>query len=85
MLRSQNTFDACLYETSDHFDINRQDLKCSSIQLVNMSFAFIITSIVRILLTLKVILNFVEYKEDKTLLMLVCIKNLINLMSKDMI
>ena len=58
-------------------------MKLDSIR--KMTFAFIITSIVRILLTLKVILNFVEYKEAKTLLMLVCIKNLINLMSKDMI
>ena len=58
-------------------------MKLDSIR--KMTFAFIITSIVEILLILKVILNLVEYKEAKTLLMLVCIKNLINLMSIDRI
>ena len=46
-----------------------------------MAFVFIITSIVGILLTLQVRLNFVEYKGATTILILVCTKHLINLMS----
>ena len=53
--------------------------------MVKMSFVFIITSIVGILLTLHVLLNFVEYKEAITLLMLFSVKNLTNLISIDKI
>ena len=46
-----------------------------------MAFVFIITSIVGILLTLQVRLNFVEYKGATAILILVRTKHLINLMS----
>ena len=59
----------------------RQDLKLSLMQLQNWRYVFNITKIVRILLTMRVILNFVEYNYVKTLKILSNISNFINLMS----
>ena len=59
----------------------RQDLKLSLMQLPNWRYVFNITKIVRILLTMLVILNFVEYDYLRTLEILSNISNFINLMS----
>ena len=59
----------------------RQDLKLSLMQLPNWRYVFNITKIVRILLTMRVILNFVEYNYVRTLKILSNISNFINLMS----
>ena len=59
----------------------RKDLKLSLMQLPNWRYVFNITKIVRILLTMRVILNFVEYNYVKTLKILSNISNFINLMS----
>ena len=59
----------------------RQYLKLSLMQLPNWRYVFNITKIVRILLTLRVILNFVEYNYVRTLKILSNISNFINLMS----
>ena len=59
MLTSQNTIYAPLQVKSHHNDANRQDLKCILLQSINSSYSFIITSIVGILMTIRVILNLV--------------------------
>ena len=59
----------------------RQYLKLSLMQLPNWRYVFNITKIVRILLTMRVILNFVEYSYVRTMKILSNISNFINLMS----
>ena len=60
----------------------RKDLKLSLMQLPNWRYVFNITKIVRILLTMRVILNFVEYDYLRTLEILSNISNFINFMSR---
>ena len=60
----------------------RKDLKLSLMQLPNWRYVFNITKIVRILLTMRVILNFVEYDYLRTLEILINISNFINFMSR---
>ena len=64
-----------------NFMSRRQDLKLSLMQLPNWRYVFNITKIVRILLTMRVILKFVEYNYVRTLEILSNISNFINLMS----
>ena len=64
-----------------NFMSRRQDLKLSLMQLPNWRYVFNITKISRILLTMRVILKFVEYNYVRTLKILSNISNFINLMS----
>ena len=59
MLMYQNTFYACLQIKSHQNDANRRDLTYIWLQSIKSAFVFIITSIVGILMTMLVILNFV--------------------------
>ena len=57
MLRSQNTFYACLHIKSHQNDANRRDLMCIWLQSMKSAHVFTITSIVGIVMTMLVILN----------------------------
>ena len=59
MLRSQNTFYACLHIKSHQNDTNRRDSMFVWLQSIKSDHIFIITSMVGILMTMLVILNFV--------------------------
>ena len=57
---SQNTFYAYLHIKSDQNDDNGKDFKCIWLKSIKGSYVFFITSIVVILMTIKVILNLMK-------------------------
>ena len=59
MLICQNTFCPCLHIKLHQNEANRRDKTCTWLQSIKSAHVFIITSIVGILMTMLVILNFV--------------------------